>query len=458
MQRVLKEGPDTLLRFRVANHRSIRDEQELSLVAVPERGGAKPKAGETPPTVRVAGIYGSNASGKSNVLDALRWMRRAVHDSHTRWEPGGGIPRDPFLLDDDSPRTPSFFEVVLTHGGTRYTYGFEVDDSRVAGEWLYAYPHGRAQRWFEREPGDGREHTYRFGRSLTGEVEQIRRLTRENSLYLSAAASNGHRQLFWIYDEIVEGISSARQDESDQRDSIDATKRLLSEGDSAESVFRILAVADLGITGWRLEASSGPRFFGKAGGDLLFDYKSYVAHNSKDLVLERRSGGTTRTLRLSQESEGTRSWVSLIGPLVRVLRSGSVFLVDGIDSSLHPMISSTVIKMFTDSEVNPKDAQLVFASHDTTLLGRMMESRLLNRDEVWFTEKDAEGATQLFSLAEFRPRGEENTERGYLQGRYGAVPYVDFDEIRSVFSGLHREHDEPSSQGEGEPLAEHADP
>ncbi|QBI53670.1 AAA family ATPase [Streptomonospora litoralis] len=448
-----------LLRFRVANHRSIRDEQELSLVEVPKRGKDKPRASEVPATVPVAGIYGSNASGKSNVLDALRWMRLAVRDSYTHWEPDEGVPRDPFALDEDAKATPSFFEVDVVSSGVRFTYGFEVDDDQVAGEWLYAYPHGRPQRWFERDAGGDGEHEYRFGRSLKGELEQIRRLTRRSSLYLSVAASNGHDQLFAVYTEIVRKIAAAQQDNRDQSSRMRRTANMLHRSDLARQVFRLIALADLGVTGWRTEEKKTEDEMREARRKSLERGRglNISAVWTGRLALERGSAEKTQVLDLSEESDGTLSWMSLVGPLVEVLQSGALFLVDEIDSSLHPMLSSTMIRMFKDPGINPRGAQLVFASHDTTLLGSMLDRKLLGRDEVWFTEKDAEGATQLFSLAEFHPRDAENTERGYLQGRYGAVPYVDFEEIRSVFADLHREPDEPSSASEAESRAAYAE-
>src|ERR1700716_278454 len=128
-----------LLRCRVANHRSLRDEQELSLVAAPRRGEKVP-AGLVPSSVRVAGIYGANAAGKSNVLSALRFMIDAVRDSYGRWEPAGGVPREPFFLDARSPAQPSVYEVDLLLQGVRYQFGFETDDDAILAEWLYSYP------------------------------------------------------------------------------------------------------------------------------------------------------------------------------------------------------------------------------------------------------------------------------------------------------------------------------
>lgn len=442
-----------LLRFRVANHRSLREEQELSLVAAPRRGeaSAKPQAGKVPPTVRVAGVYGANASGKSNVLDALRWMRWAVENSHTRWAPDEGVPRVPFRLDDASRTVPSFYEVDFVFEGIRYSYGFEVTDTQVTAEWLFRFPKGRPQRMFEREGA----HDYRFGRALTGELRQIQKLTRENALYLSAAASNNHPLLSAIHHRLSRHIKAASQMEQEERTRLEFTARLLEEPETAEQVNRLVRIADLGISAVRVSREPVDEDFFT---NLLRPFNREIMsesdlerlreHLERTLVFSHGSPEGSRTLPVDQESGGTRAWLALIGPILQVLKHGDVFLVDEIDSSLHPVVSATMIKMFKDPEINPKGAQLVFASHDTTLLGRLLAENLLERDEVWFTEKDARGGTSLYSLVEFRPRGEENIERGYLQGRYDAVPYVDFARIRELFAAIHGAADESAEESE----------
>ncbi|PSK95724.1 hypothetical protein CLV63_114157 [Murinocardiopsis flavida] len=446
-----------LLRFRVANHRSIREEQELSLVAVPRQGEAKPKASEIPRTVRVAGIYGANASGKSNVLDALRWMQWALRGSFTSWSPDGGVPRTCFTLDEESRKAPSFYEADLVDRGVRYSYGFEVTDQEVMGEWLFAFPKGRPQRMFERSKHE-QEEDYRFGRSLTGELQQIRRLTRPNALFLSTAASNNHKRLSRLYRAMTQHLKAATQNSVEEQSRTRFTTSLLAEEETADQVNRLVRIADLGISRVRMEKKPVDeellarltRSFEPEGFPKEF-FQTMRDDLSTTLIFTHACAGQPGELSIDEESDGTRSWISLVGPLIQVLRQGDVFLVDEIDSSLHPMISSTMIKMFKDPDINPRGAQLIFASHDTTLLGTMLENKLLDRDEVWFTEKDAHGATSLFSLAEFRPRGTENAERGYLQGRYGAVPFVDFSEIRSLFRAIHGVADESAETVEEEP-------
>jgi energy-coupling factor transporter ATP-binding protein EcfA2 len=415
-----------LLRFRVANHRSIRDEQTFSLIATPRRG--EPRAAKP---LRVVGVYGANASGKSNVLAALDWMIKAIKLAHTRWEPAEGVPRQPFKLSPTGPGTPSFFEVDFLHEGVRHSYGFEADDRQIIGEWLNTYPSGRPKKLFER---DGAAE-FSFGRSLTGELQRIRKLTRPNSLYLSCAASNNHPVLGAVHASLTQRVSFVQQDHKDQERRLLLAKYLL--GDPAFTVVlnTLLRAADLGVEGAEvIEAPDETKFKEFAEQDPEFashpEFEAAFRAIHAKVVL-RRSSSEVR-LSLDEESAGTRAWLSLIGHAMLTLRGRGVLVADEIDSSLHPLLSSTLIRMFKDSAINRHGSQLVFASHDTTLLGSLLEEEILARDEVWFTEKDDAGATSLYSLAEFHPRRDENIERGYLQGRYGAVPYLSFERIREI--------------------------
>ncbi|PKK15165.1 ATP-binding protein [Thermomonospora sp. CIF 1] len=434
----------TLLRFRVANHRSIRDEQTLSLVATPRRGQPKPKSGEIPPTVRVVGIYGANASGKSNVLSALAYMLWCIRDSQTRWRPDRGVPRQPFRLEEGGTSRSSFYELDFVHRQTRYSYGFELDDEQVLGEWLFSFPEGRPRRLFERSGPD----EYKFGRSLKGETARIAKLTRANSLYLSSAANNDHPLLGDLHRWLTDHIKLARQIDFDQQVRTQYTQQLLRDTKLADLVRRLLQAADLGISDVKLRhrplSEDALRLLSAAGRELL----SKEDIRELETVIQFVHTGThgTRTFDFGEESAGTQVWFSLVGPLLNALLHRSVLLVDEVDSSLHPHLSSTIIRMFKDETINPHRSQLIFASHDTTLLGSLLDDGLLDRDEVWFTEKDETGATSLYSLAEFTPRRDENIERGYLQGRYGAVPYLSFDRIRSIFQQLRAESDESSTQ------------
>jgi hypothetical protein len=142
------------------------------------------------------------------------------------------------------------------------------------------------------------------------------------------------------------------------------------------------------------------------------------------VLVRHQHSGSEAWLPLEQESQGTRTLFELAPPLIRALRRGSVLAIDELEASLHPLLAAHVVRQFHDPETNPRNAQIIFTTHDTNLLGTTLGDPLLRRDQIWLTEKDREGATSLYPLSDYKPRKAENIERGYLQGRYGAIPFL----------------------------------
>ncbi|MGJ3264828.1 MAG: AAA family ATPase [Salinarimonas sp.] len=393
-----------LIRFGVSNHRSIRDWQEISFVASPLKGGTSQTV--EAPTLKqrllpAALIYGANASGKSNVLDALAEMRRHVVDSFRKNEPTGRIARTPFALMEKN-EAPTTFEIDLLLAGVRYTYGFDVTDRAFTREWLHAYPHGHRQVWFEREGAE----PMRFGKGLKGANRAIEGFLRPNALFLSTAAQHGHHQLEifagFFHDEIEIIVD-------------DVMPGWIYRGlcrHQAQEVLEFLSHADVGIDGFEAEplhqqtqTTGAPGFLPRSE---LIKFK------------HRGSGGASYALSIEEESRGTRQMIALGLDALRTVQRGTVMVVDELDASLHTDLVLRLVSLFTDPRINTKGAQLLATTHDTNLLS----SDILRRDQIWFTEKDREGATRLFPLTDFRTRREDNIERGYLDGRFGAVPYL----------------------------------
>jgi uncharacterized protein len=418
-----------LIWFRLANHRSIRDEQVLSLEPGNVDGGGERvrNAGDLRLLPSVA-IYGPNASGKSNVLGGLAFMRYAVECSHRMFSPEGGVPRQPFAWGKKSAE-PSLFEIAFKIDGVRYEYGFCADDQRFIEEWLYAHPSARKQTWFER---DGDE--FKFGEHLHGENRTIEKITRPNSLFLSAAAQNRHAQLSPVFRWFAAirahnlrpavsgsfrgGALPAREKFAQwwtRRPSTPAEGHTSSEVPSDHDVrkarFRdLLRAADFGIVDVEVLDDSASR------------RRVMVKHRSE---LDDVRGLAGAWLPLQEESHGTQQVFALAPAALDALASGSPLLVDELEASLHPLLSLKLVEAFNDPRQNPRNAQLLFTTHDTTLLGSLLGSEPLRRDQVWLTEKDDDGATRLYPLTDFRPRKEEHLERGYLQGRYGAIPFLE---------------------------------
>jgi hypothetical protein len=411
-----------LIQFRVENHRSLRDEQILSLAAAGDKAGPHVLRvdGLAEPIVPVAAIYGANASGKSNVLGALGFLQRAVVDSHARWDVDG-TPHDPFRLSNKA-KAPSLYEVEIVVDGVRFRYGFQLGVSRVEEEWLFTWPNGRKVTWFERD-GDH----FEFGKTLHGENEVIRNLTRPNSLFLSAAAQNNHAALLPIFRYFSAWqFSAVRSIGLYPRGavSIDVARRLAADTVSSDrdAILQLLQDADTGIVDVRVDTNGAGELHGNPNTQLERLLRGQPA---LQVSFRHRTGDTEYGwLPPELESAGTLALLGLAPHILDALRDGGLLCVDELEASLHPSLAVRVVKMFNDPLVNRHRAQLVFATHDTNLLGTIIGEPALRRDQVWFTEKDDAGATQLYPLTDFHPRKEENLERGYLQGRYGAVPFL----------------------------------
>lgn len=425
--------------FRVANHKSIRDEQELLLVPAYDKDRV---------AVPVAAIFGSNASGKSNLIDALVWMRDAVLSSHFIWDPAGGVPRRPFLLGPDR-QEPSLFAVELVIDGVRHVYGFVVDDKHVREEWVYTYPKNRKRVIFERDP-----EGFSFGSTVPDaqvRAELLAEMTRPNALLVSVAARSrlpgAGAIVRWFQSSLVIadlrfGVASA----------VRLADMMEKQPEAARAVVSLLEAADVGVTGVDTEYEKL----------AVQDQQSLMDIEQRMSVLPPTGGGNdsqlaavldlkARELRLrlgyrrlallhgdgriplpiEDESAGTHVWLSLMMSAVNVLEHGGLLVVDEIDASLHPRLTAQLVSMFHDPEVNQRGAQLICTTHDATLLGTLSGEDVLHRDEVWFVEKGQhDGETKLYPLTDFHPRKEESTQRRYLGGSYGAVPMVSTADFR----------------------------
>ncbi|HZB28429.1 MAG TPA: ATP-binding protein [Gemmatimonadales bacterium] len=399
-----------LLRFRVANHLSVRDEQRLTFVTNnPDEGDARVTGvmvdGKPWYALPVVGLYGGNASGKSNVLRAMGFMRTAVLDSHAEWAKGEGVPRKPFALDPRYAAEPSFFEVDLVLGDppVHYTYGFTLSDDRVESEWLYVYPGARRhtrQIWFSRNTAA--KTPFEFpGDHLKGPKSTLAKLTRDNALFLSPAAANNQAQLGAVQRWFADNFWLVKP-ERDRKARENYTRRQML-GPLKQRIEELLRHADLGIEGVEVIPKDP---------------------EPPEIRFIHSNGADRATLDFGDESLGTRTWFAMLGPAVLSLDQGAVLLVDELDANLHPAMSVEVIRLFGDPRSNPKNAQLVFTSHDTTLFGNLPGGRALDRSQVWLTEKDDDGATELYALAAVKPRPDENLQRGYHEGRYGARPRI----------------------------------
>lgn len=415
-----------LLRFEAGNHRSILDPVELSMIAVDDdRPAARRVETLTGRVLTIAGIYGPNASGKSNVVEALAWLSAAVQHSLRAWDQV--IPREPFKF-GEGPASPSWYGADMTVSGIRYTYRVEVDDANVLFEGLYSYPERRRRVLFERA---GLDITFRRG---LGSLAGTRDLLTPSTLALSAATRLGEpeisqfgrvlgsisvlgprRPAAWneYGSAIARGLNTSYLFEhfagsSGLADVLGTPE--ISASVTRESALALLRFADLGLDDVRIVTTADN------------DARLSAGPPRRRVQLLHRAAGQELPFELSEESTGTQTWYALIGPVLSALSTSSVLLVDEIDASLHPRLSARLLELFSDPEINPRGAQLIFTTHDTSLLG------VLNRDEVWLAEKGENGQTTLTALAEYggdKVRRSLNLERAYLQGRFGALPEPD---------------------------------
>jgi AAA15 family ATPase/GTPase len=404
-----------LLRFGIANYRSLRDRQELSFVASSlddiESGLIEARHVPGHKVLPVLVIYGANAAGKTAVINALDWMRSAVLYSHSRGKPDGKIPRTPFALDASCASLPSQCEVDFLLQDVRYHYGFEAADRAFTSEWLFAYPNDRRQALFERE---GMQ--FRFGRNLKGRNQIISELTRPNSLFLSAAAQNGHDELTKVAG-YFESMTIGELAQKEISSSVLGRK-------IDERVLKFLTTAGTGVVDYRVtewdpdvEHREFQEFMVELANKKSIDLK--IDRCNLQFSHKGADGGAVY-FGLHNESEGTRRLIRLLLPVFKALDAGTTMLVDELDASLHTQACELVIALFASPRTNPNGAQLVATTHDTNLL----RSSHLRRDQVWLTEKDSRGATHLYPLTDFRTRKGDNLARGYLQGRYGAIPFA----------------------------------
>ena len=413
-----------LIRFEVANFRSVLEPVELSMVAVDrDRTEARdvPVLGES--LLPVAAIYGPNASGKSNVIAAMAWLTSAVRESLYRWEEE--IPVEPFAFAEGLDRSTDF-AIESMIDGVRFEYVLELDRTAVHYEGLFHYPEKKRRRIFEREAD-----SLKLQRGL-GNLSGIRELQTPRTLALSAGRRFdeplvrrfsrdllamqalglgqrlGYPPLRYSTRQLFEALAPDDDPSGVRLRGVTLnTAGQVSAEDRAQAL-ALLRLADLGIDDVLIEH--------EPGGDRPRDRVRLIHRTANERV----------PFDFTAESAGTRTWFRLIGPILSTLKQGSLLLFDELDASLHPTLSMQLIRLFQDPDTNPNDAQLVFTSHDTSLLNQ------LNRDEVWLTEKTESGATRLGALAEFageRVRRSQNLERGYLHGRFGALPDVDRTEL-----------------------------
>ena len=411
-----------LLQFTVNNFKSIKDTTIFSMATSSKDKGKSFKVKKYE-LLQSAILYGANASGKSNFLKAMAFMRRIVLNQDKVMLSTDRLPHYPFQLSTETEDSSSSFEMVFFINAIKYRYGFELDNTTVYAEWLYADENGKESKLFYRDIDEDELYVNRIKFK-----EGMRLKVSKNQLFIWKCDQEGGE----ISASILQWFNHLNMiDGMENEQYINEAMRQMENEKFKKELVSLVKTADIGIEDVLLDEEDVPQ-------NIIEDMPlppelkkiflasdnlkrvSLLTHHKKYDEDNNEVGITTFELD-KEESKGTRKFFKMSAPILNTLREGKVLIIDELDASLHPMLTKHLIKLFHNKKINTKNAQLIFATHDTNLLHESM----FRRDQIWLTEKDKYGATQLYSLAQFKNvRKNEDFEKKYIQGKYGAVPYL----------------------------------
>ena len=388
-----------LIQFTIENHRSIKESAVISFAASKDKSleSCLIHPDEKRTLLPVLAIYGANAAGKSNVLHALMTMKDMIVGFSSKLSKGQKLPWEPFAGNN----RPTSFEIMYIYNQVRYVYGFSFDAKKIYTEYLYHWPNGREALIFSRENG-----AYEFRENINEQMTLSNR-TLDNKLYLVSSndwnlpqTENAYK---WFLEKLT-GISELPAASSE------TVAEIVRSDESKARILKEMLLADLGISDVSIKTIAGK--------------KDETVITTTHRIIDEEGNIDHFQLLMDQESSGTQRFFSRIGGWLQALENGSLLVVDEIERSMHPLLTRRLIEMVQDSSINTSGAQLLFTTHDALLLGL----NLMRRDQIWFAEKnDRSCATELYSLASFSPRKGENVRKGYLQGRFGAIPFIGGD-------------------------------
>lgn len=421
-----------LVEFKVGNYRSFKDMVTFSMVASADKEYEDTHTipvNEKLRLLRSTALYGANASGKSNLFKAMKFMRLLVIHSAKDKQAGEPIPVHRFRFSTETGDEAATFEMIFIIDGIRYRYGFQLDEERIHSEWLYYTPTIREATLFVREKGEINVGSrFREGKGVEG-------MTRPNALFVSVVAQfNGKisgavlewfKNLEIISDTESEVVNSNTLLELDNKEIKDFTEKLLTVADTG-----IKGVEKRNVT---LDAKNFPMEIPtrlvellaglKKKGHLLdVEIRTIHAKYNRD----KQEVGTETLSLINDESSGTNALFALSAPIHDVLKKSGVLVIDELTSKLHPLLTRAVLNMF-HQHPSESNAQLIFSGHDTSIL----TNQYFRRDQVWFTQKDRYGVTDLYSLDDYRVRKDASFNKDYMMGKYGAIPFV--GDIDSLF-------------------------
>lgn len=439
-----------IIQFSIKNYKSFKDKVSLSLIAsnydkdtreidnvdFNEKFGLR--------LLKSAVILGANASGKSNLLEAFGFMKYFVLNSSKEGQKGDEIDVDPFKLNSVSEKEPSEFEIIFVYQEVLYRYGFEATNKEIISEWLYYRPKTKEVELFYREKSSYETHARSF---IKGRMVIKEGLVRNNALLISVAAQFNDKTSIKVLDWFKKLRTISGLNEYGYKGfTLHKTEDPLQK----RKILELLKAADLGIDDIQVDKfdmDKLPSSLSKEDRERIIReikeedaiYISDVLTTHKKFDVNGRSNSNVVFSLDDDESSGTKKFFALTGPILDVIENGFILVVDELDSKLHPNLVCKIVSLFNSKELNPKNAQLIFNTHDTNLLS----SGLFRRDQIWFTNKNRLGESRLYSLADFKSdevKKNEPFEENYIEGKYGAVPYLgSFEYLNSILSSYENE-------------------
>lgn len=403
-----------LLEFSVSNYLSFRDRTTFSMIAN-SSSGLKDNYIEIndKKILKSASIYGANASGKSNLFKILSYVVMMLKSSSGN-DINAKLPIIPFKLDDKYINEPSEFEIKLIIDGIRYVYGFKAGMSKIYEEYLYYYPNGRETKIFDRVNVD----SYSYSKKDEKVLKEIERRNASNKFFLATATNWNYAKTKPVYDFITDSIIVCTNLEELKSISFD----MFEENDKLKKfTIDFLKKADFNIEDYIISSSFVSQ-------DLFVGISDFITKNisgvPKTYQILFKHKNSNNYLSLSEESLGTQILFTFIPFIENTLSNKKVLIIDELDKSMHPFLVQYIVSLFNNSDTNKNSSQLIFNTHDTNLL----DLNILRRDQIWFVLKDNDnGVSELYPLSDFSVRKKENVEKGYMLGRYGAVPFIKND-------------------------------
>ncbi len=396
-----------LIEFSIANFRSFDQRQSLNMVASPATEHLQTHARDAgvrnvAPLLLSAAIYGANGAGKSNLLRGFWTLRNMVLNSAREGMRGDELPYEPFGL---NKKLPTEFEVVFIAEGKRWQYGLKYDNKRVIEEYLVVYKTQKPTRVFERQYDlDTDGYHWSFQKPI--DRERFKALVRPNALALSVLGGQfGTSELIAAFDWFSQSrVLNTHAPKLRSGAKVNA--------DALGKVFPYIQAIDPTLMHSRITERTGELQINDEQPTIeTFHPRIEFCHQTPD--------GDQMWLDLYKESEGTQQLYRLMEQLLSAIENGYTTFVDELDNSLHPLLARSLVALFHDTIRNAAGAQLVFATHDAT----MLDLDLLREDQIWFVEKKPNLSTELYSLADIKGR-HGGIEKGYLQGKFGAIPLL----------------------------------